>query len=52
MWSEDRLCVKANDKPTLRVACLQWVRTLVLVLCLGWASFATIPFIGKTVSSE
>lgn len=31
---------------------LSWVRTLVLVLCLGWASFATIPFIGKTVSSE
>jgi hypothetical protein len=38
-----------------RVLCaflLQWVRTLVLVLCLGWASLATIPFIGKTVSSE
>jgi hypothetical protein len=36
----------------LRAVWLQWVRTLVLVLCLGWASFATIPFIGKTVSSE
>jgi hypothetical protein len=31
---------------------LQWVRTLVLVVCLGWASWATVPFIGKTVSQE
>ncbi|KAF8054988.1 nol10 [Scenedesmus sp. PABB004] len=31
---------------------MAWVRTLVLVACLGWASFATVPFIGKTVSSE
>eukprot|EP00775_Hariotina_reticulata_P011269 gene11269-11419_t len=31
---------------------LSWIRTLVLVLCLGWASFATVPFIGKTVSQQ
>eukprot|EP00878_Enallax_costatus_P022907 GHUV01024344.1.p1 GENE.GHUV01024344.1~~GHUV01024344.1.p1 ORF type:complete len:116 (+),score=19.95 GHUV01024344.1:230-577(+) len=31
---------------------LAWVRTLVLVLCLGWASFATVPFIGKSVPTE
>jgi hypothetical protein len=30
----------------------QWARTLVLVVCLGWASWATVPFIGKTVSQE
>lgn len=30
----------------------QWVRTLVLVVCLGWSSFAAVPFIGKTVCSE
>eukprot|EP00877_Chromochloris_zofingiensis_P010806 jgi/Chrzof1/597/Cz01g21230.t1 len=26
-----------------------WVRTIVLVAGLGWAAFATVPFIGKTV---
>jgi hypothetical protein len=31
---------------------LQWARTLVLVVCLGWASWATVPFIGKTVSQQ
>lgn len=33
-------------------ALLQWARTLVLVVCLGWASWATVPFIGKTVSQQ
>lgn len=28
------------------------VRTVVLLVCLGWASFATVPFIGKSVPTE
>lgn len=28
---------------------VQWVRLIVLVVCLVWASMAAVPFIGKTV---
>jgi hypothetical protein len=32
--------------------CMQWIRTLVLLGGLSWAGFATVPFIGKTVSEQ